>query len=47
LAAWEPKSLSAAKETQIPLAAFPEQCPYTWEQLADEDWLPNAAANDY
>lgn len=29
----------AAKETQKPLAAFPATCPYTWEQLTDENWL--------
>lgn len=30
----------AAEETGIALYAFPETCPYTWEQLMDEVWLP-------
>jgi hypothetical protein len=32
---------SASKESRMPLTTFPEGCPYTWEQLADEDWLPD------
>jgi hypothetical protein len=32
---------SAAKETRIPITTFPEECPYTWEQLTDENWLPD------
>jgi hypothetical protein len=31
----------AAKQTGHALATFPEVCPYTWEQLANEDWLPD------
>jgi hypothetical protein len=31
----------AAFETELPLSTFPEQCPYTWEQLTDENWLPD------
>jgi hypothetical protein len=31
---------SAAKETRLPLEHFPETCPYTWQQLTDEAWLP-------
>jgi hypothetical protein len=31
----------AADETGLPLATFPETCAYTWEQLTDEDWLPD------
>jgi hypothetical protein len=30
----------AAFETDLPLASFPEQCPYSWEQLVNQDWLP-------
>lgn len=30
----------AAKETKLPLAAFPKQCPYTEKQLLDEDFYP-------
>jgi hypothetical protein len=32
---------SAAKETCIPITTFPDQCPYTWEQLNNENWLPD------
>ncbi len=32
---------SASKESRIPLTTFPEGCPYTWEPLTDEDWLPD------
>jgi hypothetical protein len=31
---------SAAIEADLPLATFPETCPYPWEQLTNEDWLP-------
>lgn len=31
----------ASVETSFALKHFPEQCPYTWEQLIDEDWLPH------
>ncbi len=31
----------AQTETRLPLSTFPETCPYNWEQLADEDWLPD------
>jgi len=30
----------AALETDLPLSTFPEQCPYTWEQVLDEQFLP-------
>jgi hypothetical protein len=32
---------SAAIEADKPLDLFPEQCPYTWEQMIDKDWLPD------
>jgi hypothetical protein len=32
---------TAADETDLPLITFPETCPYAWEQLTDEDWLPD------
>jgi hypothetical protein len=32
---------SAAGESGKARDAFPETCPYTWEQLTDEDWLPD------
>jgi hypothetical protein len=31
----------AARESDLPLHTFPETCPYSWEQLTDEDWLPD------
>jgi hypothetical protein len=35
---------SAARETGLPLATFPERCPWTLEQVLDEDFLPEANA---
>jgi hypothetical protein len=31
----------AADETKLRLATFPEDCPYSWEQLIDRGWLPD------
>jgi hypothetical protein len=31
---------SASKQTELPLSAFPEECPYLLEDLLNEDWLP-------
>jgi hypothetical protein len=31
----------AAKETGFDTGAFPKECPYSWEQVMDRDWLPN------
>lgn len=31
---------AAARETRLPLAAFPPECPYTLEQLRDPEWMP-------
>jgi hypothetical protein len=31
----------AADDTDLPLITFPQDCPYTWAQLSDEDWLPD------
>jgi hypothetical protein len=30
----------AAKQTGIPLSLFPQSCPYRWECVLSEDWLP-------
>jgi hypothetical protein len=30
----------ASKETGLPLSDFPAECPFTLDQLRDEDWLP-------
>jgi Domain of unknown function DUF29 len=32
----------AARDTGLPLATFPEVCPWTLEQLQDEEFLPEA-----
>ena len=29
----------AAKQTEIPLSLFPEECPYSIDLVLDEDWL--------
>ncbi|KJR41763.1 protein of unknown function DUF29 [Candidatus Magnetoovum chiemensis] len=29
------------KETRIPKKILPEVCPYTWEQLSDDDFMPD------
>lgn len=30
----------AAKQTEIPLSVFPEECPYSIDLVLAEDWLP-------
>ena len=30
----------AAKETKLPLSTFPVNCPWTVEQVLDDEWLP-------
>ncbi|MEH2325372.1 MAG: DUF29 domain-containing protein [Nostoc sp.] len=32
----------AAKQTEILISVFPEECPYSLELVLDEDWLPEA-----
>ena len=32
---------SASKQTGLPLATFPEECPYLLESILNEDWLPD------
>jgi len=32
----------AAKQTEMPLEVFPEDCPYALALVLDEDWLPEA-----
>jgi hypothetical protein len=34
------ESRKAAAETGLPTAAFPEQCPFTIEQVLNSDFLP-------
>jgi hypothetical protein len=31
---------AAARETGLPLKAFPEACPFSFDQLMDEDFFP-------
>jgi Domain of unknown function DUF29 len=35
---------SAARQTGLPLATFPEACPWTLERVLDEDFLPAVEA---
>ena len=30
----------ASKETGLPLATFPNECPYAWEQIMDDEFYP-------
>ncbi|MBW4682621.1 MAG: DUF29 domain-containing protein [Microcoleus vaginatus WJT46-NPBG5] len=30
----------AAKQTTLNISVFPEECPYSWGLVLDEDWLP-------
>ncbi|MBD1936885.1 DUF29 domain-containing protein [Microcoleus sp. FACHB-68] len=30
----------AAKQTTLNISVFPEECPYSWSLVLDEDWLP-------
>jgi len=32
----------AAKQTEMPLEVFPENCPYALDLVLDEDWLPES-----
>ncbi|WP_089724804.1 DUF29 domain-containing protein [Candidatus Thiosymbion oneisti] len=32
--------LVAVKETDLDEAAFPETCPFSWDEICDEDYLP-------
>jgi Domain of unknown function DUF29 len=34
---------SAARETKLPLADFPPRCPFSAEQMLDDDFLPNGS----
>ena len=40
---YERARLRASGETDLPLAAFPETCPFTAEQALDVDYLPGEA----
>lgn len=33
----------AAKQTQMLISTFPEECPYSLEVVLDEDWLPETS----
>lgn len=32
---------NAAAEADLPLTKFPERCPFTWDQILAEEWLPD------
>jgi hypothetical protein len=38
--AYEDARKLAATETGLPFKTFPVDCPYTIEQILNEDWLP-------
>ena len=38
--AYDTARFRAANETGLELTAFPEQCPYTWDRVCQESWLP-------
>ena len=48
LAAWAyPRARrEAAKDTRLPLASFPEACPWPLERVLDEDFLPDALTQE-
>ena len=35
---------AAAEDTRLPLATFPDRCPWTLDQLQDDDFLPERPA---
>ena len=39
--AWTDATLQAAKETGIELIKFPQACPWTMEQVLDDEFLPS------
>ncbi|MFN8493513.1 MAG: DUF29 domain-containing protein [Caldilineaceae bacterium] len=41
--AYEDAAFGAMRETGLPLATFPSQCPYTLAQVVDQVWLPVSA----
>jgi len=43
-AAWEWALVKAESETGLPIATFPEACPWTFEQAMDSDFWPTATA---
>lgn len=40
LEAYEDAAFSAMRETGLPLTTFPAQCPYTPDQVLEQNWLP-------
>lgn len=42
--AYDDARKQAAAETGLPLATFPVDCPFTMEEVMDEDWWPERAA---
>jgi hypothetical protein len=39
--AWETARIQAAAETGLARQLFPAQCPYTWDDAMQTDWLPS------
>jgi hypothetical protein len=40
--AWRQARLVAANETALALPTFPVECPYAWEDIVNEAWLPDS-----
>ena len=40
-AAWDDAKLGAARETDLPLGAFPAELPYSWQDMTDRPFLWN------
>jgi hypothetical protein len=34
----------AALETELPIQTFPDDCPFAWELVLDDDWMPEIPA---
>lgn len=39
--AWKTARIEASIQTGLSRDTFPVQCPYTWEQAMQEDWMPD------
>jgi hypothetical protein len=38
--AWEVARIVAARETKLPLESFATECPFSWNDVTREDWMP-------
>jgi len=44
---WGDALIGAARETAIPIEQFPPQCPWTFTQIMDDDFWPEASADTH